>query len=299
MRLTCNDIIYNVHNYYPFGGIIDEGSRRGADVQNHLYNGKELDRMHGLNLYDYSARQDDAAIGQFTSMDPLCEKYYHISSYAYCAGNPVKYVDPDGRIPLKKVVPNTIVTSKFGTRKHPVTGKVRLHGGCDLRASKGSPVHVLADGKVIMVRWNEGGYGRYVVVQHDKGYQSLYAHLEKDGVKVNVGDVVKNGQVIASSGNTGIGTGPHLHVEISNGNILNRNNKMNPESIEDLQNVLNGTEDINQSQLEHADSSASSESQESSNPQNQDPERDSLYNRLLNNPSNVSENDYYEYIHMH
>ena len=74
---------------------------------------------------------------------------------------------------------------------------------------------------------------------------------------------------------------------------------MNPESIEDLQNVLNGTEDINQSQLEHADSSASSESQESSNPQNQDPERDSLYNRLLNNPSNASENDYYEYIHMH
>ena len=96
MCLTCNDIIYKVHNYYPFGGIIDEGSRRGVDVQNHLYNGKELDRMHGLNLYDYSARQYDPAIGQFTSMDPLCEKYYHISPYAYCAGNPVRYTDPTG-----------------------------------------------------------------------------------------------------------------------------------------------------------------------------------------------------------
>jgi len=52
--------------------------------------------MHGLNLYDYHARQHDATIGQFTSMDPLCEKYYHISPYAYCAGNPIKYVDPDG-----------------------------------------------------------------------------------------------------------------------------------------------------------------------------------------------------------
>lgn len=98
MRLTCNDIIrHQVNNYYPFGGIMDEGSRRGADVQNHLYNGKELDRMHGLNLYDYSARQYDPAVCQFTSMDPLCEKYYHISPYAYCAGNPVKYVDPDGK----------------------------------------------------------------------------------------------------------------------------------------------------------------------------------------------------------
>ena len=97
-RTNRNEVV-QVNNYYPFGGIIDEGSRRGADVQNHLYNGKELDRMHGLNLYDYSARQYDAAIGQFTSMDPLCEKYYHISPYAYCAGNPVKYVDPDGEEP--------------------------------------------------------------------------------------------------------------------------------------------------------------------------------------------------------
>ena len=84
-----------ITNYYPFGGILNESFNR-VDYQNKLYNGKELDRMHGLNLYDYSARQYDAALGQFTSMDPLCEKYYHISPYAYCAGNPVKYTDPNG-----------------------------------------------------------------------------------------------------------------------------------------------------------------------------------------------------------
>lgn len=93
---TNRNEIVQVNNYYPFGGVMDEGSRRGANVQNHLYNGKEFDRMHGLNFYDYSARQYDPAICQFTSMDPLCEKYYHISPYAYCAGNPVKYVDPSG-----------------------------------------------------------------------------------------------------------------------------------------------------------------------------------------------------------
>ena len=70
-RTNRNEIV-QVNNYYPFGGVMDEGSRCGADVQNHLYSDKELDRMHGLNLYDYSARQYDAAIGQFTSMDPLC-----------------------------------------------------------------------------------------------------------------------------------------------------------------------------------------------------------------------------------
>ena len=94
-RTNRNEIV-QITNYYPFGGILNESFNR-VDYQNKLYNGKELDRMHGLNLYNYSARQYDAALCQFTSMDPLCEKYYHISPYAYCAGNPVKYVDPDGR----------------------------------------------------------------------------------------------------------------------------------------------------------------------------------------------------------
>ena len=87
--------ILQKNNYYPFGGLHNEEDNRLS--QNKLYNGKEYDPMHGLNLYDYSARQYDPAVGQFTSMDPLCEKYYHISPYAYCAGNPVKYVDPDGK----------------------------------------------------------------------------------------------------------------------------------------------------------------------------------------------------------
>ena len=82
--------------YYPYGGVFgDLGSY--PESQPYKYNGKELDRMHGLDWYDYGARQYDPAIARFTSMDPLAEKYYHISPYAYCAGNPVNYVDPDGR----------------------------------------------------------------------------------------------------------------------------------------------------------------------------------------------------------
>ncbi len=83
-------------NYYPFGLQLCDGTT-DSNVQSHRYNGKELDKMHGLNTYDYGARQYNPVTARWDRIDPLCEKYYSISPYAYCAGNPVKYVDPDGR----------------------------------------------------------------------------------------------------------------------------------------------------------------------------------------------------------
>ena len=91
-----NGNVEQTNNYFAYGGLTNDVTA-GTDTQTRKFGGKELDRMHGLDLSDFSARQYDAAIGQFTSMDPLCEKYYHISPYAYCAGNPVRFVDPDGR----------------------------------------------------------------------------------------------------------------------------------------------------------------------------------------------------------
>jgi RHS repeat-associated protein len=82
-------------NYYPYGGMTSISTNQGE--QQFKYNGKEYDPMHGLNEYDYGARQYDPARGQFTTMDPLCEKYYHISPYAYCGGNPVNRIDVDGK----------------------------------------------------------------------------------------------------------------------------------------------------------------------------------------------------------
>ena len=90
-----NGNVEQTNNYFAYGGLTNDVTA-GTDTQTRKFGGKELDRMHGLDLSDFSARQYDAAIGQFTSMDPLCEKYYHISPYAYCAGNPVRFVDPDG-----------------------------------------------------------------------------------------------------------------------------------------------------------------------------------------------------------
>ncbi|MDE6152429.1 MAG: hypothetical protein K2G12_10665, partial [Prevotella sp.] len=66
-------------------------------LQHYKYNGKELDRMHGLDWYDYGARNYDPVILQWDRPDPLAEKYYPVSPYVYCMGNPVNAIDPDGR----------------------------------------------------------------------------------------------------------------------------------------------------------------------------------------------------------
>lgn len=100
-----------VNNYYPFGGIFEST----GNVQTYKYNGKELDAEKGLNWYDYGARQYDAVLGRFTTMDPMAEKYYSTSSYAYCENNSVKFIDPDGK---KKVIYNPDGTYKETTHNN-------------------------------------------------------------------------------------------------------------------------------------------------------------------------------------
>ena len=90
-----NGTVEQVNHYYPFGGLFSDNT--GGDAQPYKYNGKELDCMHGLDLFDYGARHYDAAIGRWGTVDPLAEKYYSISPYAYVANNPLRFIDPDGR----------------------------------------------------------------------------------------------------------------------------------------------------------------------------------------------------------
>ena len=93
-----NGAVEQITNYYPFGTpFAEEAGNTNPDLQNHKYNGKEFDTMHGLNTYDYGARQYNSLLGRWDRMDPLCEKYYSVSPYAYCANNPVNAFDPDGK----------------------------------------------------------------------------------------------------------------------------------------------------------------------------------------------------------
>ena len=111
--------------------------------------------------------------------------------------------------PLKQC----ITTSKYGWRIHPVTKKRDFHKGTDLRAKRRTPVYATADGVVRYVQdKNVGTFGRVVIISHNFGFETVYGHLRYTDVKV--GDVVKKGQQIARTGNSGRSNGPHLHYEV-------------------------------------------------------------------------------------
>ena len=92
---TTNGTVVQTMDYYPFGAQFCGGSY-DSNVQSRKYNGKEFDKMHGLNTYDYGARQYNPVLGRWDRVDPLCEKYYDVSPYAYCHNNPVMFIDPNG-----------------------------------------------------------------------------------------------------------------------------------------------------------------------------------------------------------
>ena len=95
-RVVVNEdgTIEQEDHYYPYGTIFGESEDYGGCK--YMYNGKEIDRMHGLYWYDYGARHYDAAIASWPTMDPLCEKYYDVSPYVYCGNNPMNAIDFDG-----------------------------------------------------------------------------------------------------------------------------------------------------------------------------------------------------------
>ena len=82
------------NGYYPYGMPYADNY---TSVQPYKYGGKELDRTNGLDMYDYGARWYDMIVPHFITIDPLAEKYPSISPYAYCAGNPIRYIDPTGK----------------------------------------------------------------------------------------------------------------------------------------------------------------------------------------------------------
>jgi murein DD-endopeptidase MepM/ murein hydrolase activator NlpD len=106
---------------------------------------------------------------------------------------------------------NTIITSDFGMRVHPITKQETMHTGIDISAALNSTVVAAQSGTVIYADWY-GGYGKVVIIDHGGGYSTLYAH--NNSLLVAVGDVVSKGDTIAKSGSTGFSTGPHVHFEV-------------------------------------------------------------------------------------
>ncbi|MBW2099991.1 MAG: M23 family metallopeptidase [Deltaproteobacteria bacterium] len=111
------------------------------------------------------------------------------------------------------------ISSRFGYRKCPFTGRRRFHSGLDIAARKGTPIVAPADGKVTYAG-KKGLLGNLVVIDHGYGMITRYAHLYKALKKK--GDIIKRGEIIGLVGSTGRSTGPHLHYEVRlNGIPLN------------------------------------------------------------------------------
>jgi len=102
------------------------------------------------------------------------------------------------------------VSSLFGYRQNPVTGKYSFHSGYDLAAPHGANIYAMYDGKVTTASY-DSGYGNYIILTHKNGFQTLYAHCSK--LLCESGDSIDAGDVIALVGSTGNSTGAHLHVE--------------------------------------------------------------------------------------
>ena len=114
------------NHYYPFGLPMAETANAEQDKQSYKYNGKEFERKDGLNWMDYGARHYDVALGRFTTVDPLAEKYYSISPYAYCGNNPILNIDPNGMDYWSTNDPEKIAaflaSIQKGSKSHDFTG---------------------------------------------------------------------------------------------------------------------------------------------------------------------------------
>lgn len=111
------------------------------------------------------------------------------------------------------------LTSPFGYRRDPFTGRKSFHTGIDIAAPTGTPIKLTLDGTVSYTGYSTI-YGNYVIVTHSGGYQSMYGHMHT--IKVKRGQILSQGSIIGTVGNTGRSTGPHVHFSVyKNGKLIN------------------------------------------------------------------------------
>jgi murein DD-endopeptidase MepM/ murein hydrolase activator NlpD len=129
----------------------------------------------------------------------------------------VDYYDEGGKSAKKflvrKPVGAGIMRSGYGWRRHPILGYSKMHTGVDWAAPRGTPIYASGNGIVEKTGW-EGGYGKYIKLRHNNGYETAYGHMSAFARNMGPGTRVRQGQVIGYVGSTGLSTGAHVHYEI-------------------------------------------------------------------------------------
>lgn len=131
-------------------------------------------------------------------------------------GGRAHYYDAKGKSLRKAFLRTPVdfrrISSRFGSRYHPVHKKVKRHKGVDYAAKPGTPIRATGDGKIVL-RGRKGGYGKTIIVRHGNVYSTLYAHMRSYARGMRPGRYIRQGQIIGYVGQTGTATGPHLHYE--------------------------------------------------------------------------------------
>ena len=168
-----------------------------------LYSGEE----------DNDARNNDVLFAALT-VGGETKKFFRFQSPD---DGVVDYYDETGKSAKKflvrKPVGAGIMRSGFGFRRHPILGYSKMHTGVDWAAPYGTPIFASGNGTVDRVGW-DGGYGKYVRVKHNNGYETAYGHMSAFARGIEPGKRIRQGQVIGFVGSTGLSTGAHVHYEI-------------------------------------------------------------------------------------
>lgn len=183
----------------------------GGDEASDLENVREYKVQSGETI-------SEIAINFNTDVESL-KRLNNLESFNIQSGQTLEIPFSDGKRPtsieLKEgLLPWPVegpITSDYGWREHPITGKRQFHGGIDIAAPKGTPVKAVAEGIVAESTWR-GGFGKTIVIDHDQEIKTLYAHNSR--LLIREGAHVEKGQIISLVGSTGQSTGPHVDFRI-------------------------------------------------------------------------------------
>jgi murein DD-endopeptidase MepM/ murein hydrolase activator NlpD len=197
-----------------------------SEVRNAGFGG--VNRYEDLELADHHGYLKETVV----RLDVLTKKsYVQSKSFDEVAQLSKRAGDMASCIPaIPPVVPDRKIyrlSSSFGYRSDPFTGRTKRHTGVDFALKPGHPVYATGDGVVESVKFEFFGYGNSVVVDHGFGYKTRYAHLKSIGIAE--GMKVKRGECIGMSGNSGRSSGPHLHYE-----VIYKDRHVNPANYYDL-----------------------------------------------------------------
>lgn len=205
---------------------LDEIEKKMLLINN--YDNSIYSQILGLEVDTFICNPDSSIDFEFMKFDSIFKSIDDRSKYAteFANAQLEKYMETFDMLKKNKNILNlypsispikTIdlveITSTYGWRTHPIFKTPEFHDGIDISTKGHAKVYATISGKVDAVVYSKFGYGNKIVIKNSQGFETLYAHLS-ESIYVKKGQIVKKGQLIATTGNTGLSTGEHLHYEV-------------------------------------------------------------------------------------